>query len=515
MPSQTRLARHPNNCWITARKAVQYAALLAFLALFIAARQSGWPASLLNLAMRLDPLLILANLLSSRLFLTGSALTLITLLLTLIFGRAWCGWLCPLGTVLDLFALKAWRGQRQPPPESWRSLKYGLLLVILTAALFGNLTLLALDPLTILFRSLAVSLWPALDQVVTAVETALYQVPFLAGPVSVLDAWLRPRFLPLEPVFYRSTVLFAGFFLGVIALNLWASRFWCRYLCPLGGLLGLLSKLALFRRQVGEECKGCTLCTAACPTGTIDPHKGFASDPSECTLCLDCLEACPRSQVAFTPGLKPAKWSEYDPGRRAALLSIGAAAAGVALLRAGALNRYEPPHLLRPPGAREINSDIVEMTRCIRCSECMRACPTGALQAAVFEAGMAGFATPLLTPRLGYCDYSCNACGQICPVQAIPPLSLEDKRQAVIGKAVLDRNRCLPWSGQTPCIVCEEMCPLPQKAIQLEEAQVEAADGAQLTLQRPYVLRERCTGCGICEYKCPLNGEAAIRVFVT
>jgi polyferredoxin len=506
-------SRHPRRRWITVRKAVQYTALLAFLALFIAARQSGWPASLLNSAMRLDPLLILANLLASRLFLAGSALALITLLLTLIFGRAWCGWLCPLGTVLDLFSLKAWRGKRLPPPESWRGIKYGLLLVILTAALFGNLTLLALDPLTILYRSLAVSLWPALDQVVTALETALYQVAFLAGPISTFDAWLRPLLLPLEPVYYSSTILFAGLFLGVIALNLWAPRFWCRYLCPLGGLLGLLSKLAFFRRQVGEECKGCTLCTAACPTGTIDPQKGYASDPSECTMCLDCLEACPRSQIAFNPGLSPAKWNAYDPGRRAALLSIGSAVAGVALLRAGALNRREPPHLLRPPGAAQVNPDLVEMTRCIRCSECMRACPTGALQAAALEAGLAGFATPLLTPRLGYCDYSCNACGQICPVQAIPPLGLGEKRQVVIGKASLDRDRCLPWAGQTACIICEEMCPLPHKAIQLEEVQILGADGAHIILQRPYVLRERCTGCGICEYKCPLDGEAAIRVF--
>lgn len=504
----------PTGAWITARKIVQYTSLAAFLALFVAARGSGWPAGLLNLFMRLDPLLMLANLFASRVFLAASALALFIVLLTLVFGRAWCGWLCPLGTVLDLFSLKRWRARRAAPPESWRAVKYGLLIVILTAALLGNLTLLALDPLTILFRTLTVSVWPALDRLVTALERLLYQLPLLGGPVSTFDAWLRPRLLPAEPVVYRSAVLFAVVFIGIIALNLWAERFWCRYLCPLGGLLGLLSKVTLFRRRVGEECKGCTLCTRACPTGTIDPRKNYASDPAECTMCLDCLETCPRSLVAFNPRLSPAVRNEYDTGRREALLSIGAAALGVVLLRVSDPIRREKPYLLRPPGAREANSDPAALTRCIRCGECLRACPTGALQSAIFEAGLEGFATPLFVPRLGYCDYGCNACGQICPVQAIPPLRLEEKRQVVIGKAMLDRERCLPWSEDRPCIICEEMCPLPQKAIWLEEAQVVSENGEQIVIQLPHVEAERCTGCGICEYKCPLDGQAAIRISV-
>jgi ferredoxin len=120
----------------------------------------------------------------------------------------------------------------------------------------------------------------------------------------------------------------------------------------------------------------------------------------------------------------------------------------------------------------------------------------------------------LLVPRLGYCDYSCNACGQICPTQAIPPLSLEEKRLQVIGKAYLDENRCLAWSDHQPCIVCEEMCPLPEKAIQLEEQEVWAPDGVPVKIQLPHVLRDTCIGCGICEYKCPVSGDAAIRVYI-
>ncbi|HEX7974225.1 MAG TPA: 4Fe-4S binding protein [Anaerolineales bacterium] len=519
-PSRKSRLFRPRGPWVAARKTVQIVALFAFLALFISSQRGGWPANLVNLPMRLDPLAAFANLLASRTFLAGSALALVVLILTLVFGRAWCGWLCPLGTVLDLFSLDrlrtSWGKPRQPfdktagVSEGWRGVKYGLLLLILVAALLGNLTLLVFDPLTLFIRTLTTAIWPAVYRVVTAGEQALYEIPWLQSPIAAFDAWIRPAVLPAVPFYYRQALLFAAVFGGVIALNLVASRFWCRYLCPLGGMLGLLSKLSLFRRQVGLECKGCTLCTQVCPTGTIDPAKNYASDPGECTLCMDCLEACPRSGIVFTPGLSIAEWNGYDPGRRQALFALGTAAAALALFRSDALARRESPHLLRPPGARENNL----LSKCVRCGECMRACPTGGLQPAISEAGLEGVWTPILIPRLGYCDYSCNACGLVCPVQAIPPLALEAKRTQVIGRAYINQNRCIAWSDHRPCIVCEEMCPLPEKAIWLEDIQFTGRDGQPVDLQLPHMDRQRCIGCGICEYKCPVNGEAAIRVYV-
>jgi Pyruvate/2-oxoacid:ferredoxin oxidoreductase delta subunit len=135
------------------------------------------------------------------------------------------------------------------------------------------------------------------------------------------------------------------------------------------------------------------------------------------------------------------------------------------------------------------------------------------LQPALSEAGVEGLWTPRLAPRLGACDYSCTTCGQVCPSGAIPLLDLAAKRKTVIGLAAVDRNRCLPWSYNVPCIVCEEMCPTPTKSIRLEEVRVTGADGKEITLQRPYVLRDLCIGCGICESHCPLKGDAAIKVY--
>jgi ferredoxin len=318
-----------------------------------------------------------------------------------------------------------------------------------------------------------------------------------------------------------------------VGLNWIVPRFWCRYLCPLGGLLGLLSKVAVFKRVVrgeahsltpatagrrpspgegGEnrDCTACKLCSRRCPTGTIDPQRDFASDPAECTLCLECLDACPRQAADFVPVFSIAPRLPYDPGRREALFSLGGAALSVALLGSSWLGSIQHPGRIRPPGVVEdLLADGGDMPGCIRCGACLQACPTSALQPSTSQAGLEGLWTPVLVPRLGYCDYSCNACGQVCPVGAIPALTLDEKRTQVLGKAYVDKDRCLAWADGTPCIVCEEMCPLPEKAITWDEG--VSVPGTE-PVQRPVVDREKCIGCGICEYKCPVVGAAAIRV---
>jgi MauM/NapG family ferredoxin protein len=215
--------------------------------------------------------------------------------------------------------------------------------------------------------------------------------------------------------------------------------------------------------------------------------------------------------MGFNLGWRPAPWRQYDPTRRQALATLGASAIGVALLRTGVQAKQPGPQLIRPPG---VDDEAEFLSRCIRCSQCMKVCPTSGLQPVVFEAGLEGLWTPRLVPRLGYCDYSCHACGQVCPSGAIPPLDLARKREQLIGVAVIDRHHCLPWANGVTCIVCEEMCPVPNKAIRLQDACPERKGGSgDGDVQKPIVVADLCIGCGTCEYQCPVEGEAAIRIY--
>jgi MauM/NapG family ferredoxin protein len=384
------------------------------------------------------------------------------------------------------------------------------LLVILAMALFGNLSLFVLDPITLFTRTMTVSVLPALNYGFTTIEQTLYPVRFLRPAIDWIERALRGPVLPvIQPVFAMNALI-AALFVGILALNALADRFWCRYLCPLGALVGLLSKVSLLRPMVRPACNRCAHCVTACRLDAIDTRKGYEIVPSECTVCLDCLAACPESGIGFALHWTPASGQAYDPTRRQALAALVGSAAGVTLLRTGVRAKQPYPQLVRPPGAQDEGEFLA---RCIRCSQCIKVCPTSGLQPVAFEAGLEGLWTPMLVSRLGYCDYGCHACGQICPSGAIPKLDLPRKREQIIGLAAIDRDRCLPWTHGVPCIVCEEMCPTPEKAIRLEEVTVTDDRGEPVIVQQPYVLENVCIGCGICEYQCPVEGEAAIRIY--
>lgn len=501
MAAKRKAAQHHAQLWLNLRTAVQILAFIGFLALFMQA---------VPLLMRLDPLVMLANLASSHLIAPFLGIALFMVVLSLAFGRAWCGWLCPLGAVLDWFSFSSWKRKYPVLPDWLRSPKYVLLIAILAAALFSNLTLLVFDPMTIMVRTFTVSIWPGLDFIINAIESGLNNIGPLQDAVARFDNIIRPALFPTEALYYRDGWLFGLIFAGIIALNLVSRRFWCRYICPLGAFYGIISKVSLIRRRVGESCNKCKLCEDICPTGTIKREKDCSSDPGECIMCMKCMDVCTCGTSDFGPVRIPAALNSYDPGRRQLFLGLGAAAALAVLFRFSPLGKRNNRRLVRPPGATE--DDMT--SRCIRCGECVRACPTAAIQPAQTESGAEAFWTPVLVPRTGFCQYSCNACGQVCPVEAIPPLALKVKKITPIGTAAIDRTRCLPWSQNMPCIVCEEMCPVPQKAIVLDRVTVTDTYGNKVSLLRPLVVRGRCIGCGLCEYKCPVSGEAAIRVEV-
>ena len=492
------------------RRIVQIAAFALYIYLLFAALQRRTAFALADLFFRLDLLEGVASMLASRAWLPRLGLGLVTLAVTLAVGRAWCGWLCPLGTLLGWVRFPSARARETRLSPRWKAVKNIALLPILTMALFGSLSLLILDPLALLTRTMTVAVLPAINAGITAVERAAYGVGFLRPAVDLVERFLRGPVLPVVQPVFAQNVLIALLFVGVLGLNALADRFWCRYLCPLGALLGLLSKVSFLRPALGKSCNRCGQCTAACRVDAIDARSGYEIVPSECTVCLDCLATCPEGGAGFRRHWRPDRVREYDPSRRQFLAGLGSGAIGVMLLRTGLRVKQVFPFLIRPPGVR---TESEFLAKCIRCSQCMKVCPTAGLQPVSTETGVGALWTPRLVPRLGYCDYGCNACGQVCPSGAIPPLDLEQKRVADIGEAIIDRNRCLPWAYGIPCIVCEEMCPVPDKAVRLQEATVIDDLGSELVVQQPYVLQDRCIGCGICEYQCPVAGEAAIRVY--
>lgn len=488
---------------------IQLVSIIFLVVVLIIAHQGDTSSNLHKFPVWLSPLGMLAKFLSQPGWNQGLWVTIIILVSAFLFGRAWCGWICPLGTLIDIFAWKRKNRKQEPPNENWRKVKYVLLFVIFSAAILGNLSLIILDPMTIFIRSISSAVLPGMDQLAWLIETSLYRIPSLREIVAQFDSLIRPAIFPLQPQYYSSAGWIFLFLVFILALNFIAERFWCRYLCPLGGLLGLISKISLFKREVRSHCVQCNRCARACPTGTINNREDFASDPSECIWCMDCLAACPNESNVFSIKLIPARWEKYDPERREVISSIAIGAATALILKSEPSNNVDSTMQLRPPGV--LHQEFLES--CIRCGECVRVCPTTALQPALLETGIQGFWSPILVPRLGYCDFSCNSCGAICPVGAIPALPLDEKRTWKIGSAYIDQDRCLAWSDGIDCIVCEEMCPLPQKAITLRDGKGRQSlhQGNQVLL--PEVNRDLCIGCGICEYKCPVVGNAAIQVF--
>jgi len=450
------------------RQLIQYLALGLFLYLFVRTTWEGGSPIPVNLFARLDPLLALSTMLAARRAIPTFAPAIITVLATLALGRIWCGWICPLGTVLDVFGANV----RDVIPERLRQVKYFLLFVVIAAALLASLPLMWLDPITILLSPLAGAVYPAiLQEMATSAASSASQA--------------------LQPVVYPILALPLVIILG---LNLVVRRFWCRYLCPLGALMALLSKFSWLKRFVGDGCSECKQCVPQCPMDTIS-GEDFTSDPGECLQCLNCFARCADASPTFKGGWSPGFGYVYDPSRRQFLASLATGAVAASVPKTGLL-KGKNPYPLRPPGAREEEF----LTECVRCGECIKVCPENALHPALLEAGLEGIWTPMIVPLLGYCDYSCNACGQVCPSGAIPPLSLEEKRKAVIGTAVVDMDHC------TGCMFCRRECPVEA----IERVQVEGKMGTY-----PMVAPERCIGCGICEFVCPvrLAGQAAIRVY--
>ena len=498
------------------RKIFQGLFLLVFLVLFILTESKGddtlsYPV---RLFLDFDPLLALSTFLAAHTVSTAMFLSIVVLLVTLVAGRVFCGWVCPLGTLNTIFGSLKRRPEEKSIKPPWRHTKYYLLIFLMVSALFGLQLAGLFDPLSLTVRSLTLSAFPAFNFLTRSFFDALYytDIPAITRVSEPIYSALKNSVLSFQQPYFKQALFTGLLFMGILMLNFRAKRFWCRYLCPLGALLGLCSRYALLSRSVAEGCNECGLCAGDCEGGA-NPEKKDGWLKTECLYCGNCDDDCPRHTVSFgfRKSLSDPAPLQEDLGRRNVIASILSAVAVIPLFRVAPLSRksYSNQDLIRPPGALP-EKDFLR--RCVKCGECMRVCITNGLQPTLFDAGLEGLWTPKLVPRLGYCEYHCTLCGQVCPTGAVRRLSAEEKMKEKIGLAIIDRNRCLPYAEGEPCIVCEEVCPIASKAIRLEQVNVTDRKGRRNIVKQPHVDSRLCTGCGICENKCPVEGRSAISV---
>ncbi len=492
-----------------ARRISQSAFLLLFFVLLVKTDYDGRNelAYPVKIFLDADLLVFLTSVVSAHAVPSTLFLALLFVPVTLLFGRAFCGWVCPFGTLHHAVSfsgrrLVAERGVKTAGAR-W---KFGVLLFFFGAAVFGIQAAGLLDPISLLIRSLSLSVMPGIHYLLRLFLGWGYGLPW--PPVSdVFDGlytFLRAHFLSFFPARYEQALLVFAILLVLLALNRSRTRFFCRFVCPLGALVGLLSRAGLLRLAMNDRCTRCMRCRDVC-AGGANPHVEGGWSPSECVTCFNCSAECPEGALEWRFALARGTRDRVDTGRRAALAAAVLGASAALVMKTSPAAARPAPELVRPPGSRPEDEFL---SRCVRCGECMKVCITGGLQPTLLQAGIEGLWTPVLVPKLGYCEYNCTLCGQVCPTSAIRKLDLAEKQKTVIGLAFVDPSRCVPFAQGTPCIVCEEHCPTPKKAIVFESRPGRGG----VPVKVPVVVVDLCVGCGICETRCPVVDRAGIRV---
>jgi ferredoxin len=447
----------------------------------------------------IDPLLSLSTAIAARSWVWSLTCAGVILVVCVVIPRGFCGYLCPLGTLIDLFdwAVSNRVKRFQVSDDGWWvHLKYYILMATLVAAFCGVL----------------ISGFVAAIPVITRGFLFLFE-PLQTG---TLRGWHQVPAMNAGHVF--SIVLFVV----VLGLGLLKPRFWCKYVCPSGAVFSLGNLFRVTERKVESTCINCNKCVEICPFDAIKPD--FTTRVTDCTLCQTCGGVCPTHAIKFVERWNTVELKiENDPptnetpiGRRGFMsLAAGTAAAvvgGIGITAATrALGSDGKSLPVRPPGSVP-EKEFLDM--CIRCGECFKVCPNNVLQAAGFEHGLESLWTPKVVADWAGCESSCNACGQVCPTGAIRALPIVEKKVARMGLAIVNQHTCLPLAGREECDLCVVECDKAgYHAIEQRREGTEVDDDGNPISDTgfivPVVLPEKCVGCGLCQTRCyGINVEA-------
>jgi ferredoxin len=483
------------------RRLIQAAAFGMFLYLFF---YVSWPYSAtfsstiipnkewipVEVFLWLDPLVGLTASVAARVLGFALLMSVSVLILSVAIPRWFCGYVCPLGTLIDCVDWMIGRHVRllgQATDGWWKHLKYYLLTAILVSSALGML----------------------LSGFAAAIPVVTRGMSFTLGTLQL--GWMRnwSQVRPIGLSDWISILLFGAVLLGAVL----SRRFWCRYVCPSGALFSLASLLRLTERKVTSACVDCGRCRDVCPFDAI--HRDYSTRPLDCTWCQTCDGACPVGAIQFSSGRASTNDSrlltvdipDNHPSRRGfltATVSAGCAALGLRQSSADA-------SLLRPPGSL---SETQFLQLCIRCGQCYQVCPGPVLHPAGFQHTFDALWTPIAVFAHAGCHQECNFCALICPTGAIRPLTIEQKRTTSMGLAVIDPQLCLAHTGDQDCRLCVDECDaagygavrIQQIELTLEgipEGMFSDEELDQMShIDAPFIDAEACVGCGLCEYRC-------------
>ncbi|HPJ36417.1 MAG TPA: 4Fe-4S dicluster domain-containing protein [Spirochaetota bacterium] len=427
------------------------------------------------------------------------------ILLTFLYGRTYCSFICPLGFFQDIFIRLGgilFRKKGFSYSKPGYMLFYSILAVMAISFIISGTTLLLwLDPFSIFGRFLTH----------TASLPLMKLNNELAGLLIKKDIFFIHSF---EKNISSIAAAFSLSIFGLIMiLSMFRGRYYCNRFCPVGGFLSLISRISLFRLSIDENsCIHCGKCEKICKSECID-HKTNYIDSGRCIACFNCLNQCPNGSISFT-GFSPAPVKKKTPG--SGEITRMSFLAGIilfpSLLQSKENNKtvlyyqeplkqkqYKRKSFSSPPGS--VSIDLLN-SRCTACSLCISVCPTKVLQPSVMQYGLIGIMQPFMDFNSGFCNYDCTLCGEICPTGAIRLKDLDEKKQIRTGKSVFVIENCITYTSGTDCGACSEHCPT--KAVHM----VPFKNGLVI----PEINSEICTGCGACEYACPVRPLRAIYV---